>query len=186
MLGKYSARITAKVIVTGGILLLSVLLIYAYAEGDIEDLKDFRYWDNGKVKDCTVYDSQGRLKAKAFCRHDGTVEKVEKYDIYGNKAEEALYDQNGRLKTGIDGWAAARWWYDGRNLISQISYDEYGKPIERKQYSDSGKLVFRQYRDDIKTEPYEEASMALLLGSQNVKYYDSGGRLDDFANIVRE
>src|SRR5512136_823869 len=86
--------------------------VYSWAEGEVQNLKDFEYWDNGKVKRCIMYDVTGRLKAKAFCRYDGTVEKVEKYDIYGNKAEEALYDENGKLKAGIDGWAAMRWWYD--------------------------------------------------------------------------
>ncbi len=142
-----------------------------YAEGEVEGLKDFQYWDNGKVKQCTMYDADGRLTAKAFCRYDGTTEKVEKYDTYGNEVLEALYDEAGKLKTGIDGWAAMRWWYDGSQLISQISYDEDGKPIERKQYSESGKLILRQYIDDgSDLAPYEAASMAMMLGGHNLRY----------------
>jgi len=140
-------------------------------EGDIGSLKQFDYWENGKVRQCTMYDTNGRLKATAYCRHDGSVEKVEKFDNYGNKAEEALYDQKGALKTGIDGWAAMRWWYDGSHLVSQISYDEDGIPLERKQYGESGKLVFRQFRDELTdAKPYEGALMAMLLGGQNVPY----------------
>lgn len=143
-----------------------------FAEG-VQGLRDFQYWDNGKVRSCTLYDKDGNLKAKAFCRHDnGTVEKIEKYDRYGNKIEESLYDQKGRLKKGIDGWAAMKWWYDGVNLVSQVSYDEEGRPIERKHFSESGRLVFRQYRDDVAFNPYEEANMALLLGANNMAYHD--------------
>lgn len=142
------------------------------AEGEVASLKQFEYWDNGKVRACTMYDASGLLTAKAFCRTDGTVEKLERYDAHGNKVEEALYDQNNKLKTGIDGWAAMRWFYEGPQLASQISYDESGIPIERRQFSDSGKLILRQYRDDVKVAPYEAANMYLLLGNRNIPYYD--------------
>lgn len=166
---------------------LIFLSTYAGAEGDIESLRDFDYWDNGKIRQCTVYNVYGRLKAKAFCRYDGTVEKIEKYDKYGNKIEEILYDGSGKLKKGIDGWAAMRWWYDGSQLVSQISYDEYGRPIERKSYSESGKLISRQYMDDDNLDPYEEANMALLLGQQNVRYYDpTSGRIEEDAELIRK
>ena len=165
---------------------LSAFSVYLRAEGEVQSLKDFDYWDNGKVKRCIMYDITGRLKAKAFCRYDGTVEKVEKYDIYGNKVEEALYDDKGKLKAGIDGWAAMRWWYDGSQLLSQIWYDEYGRSIERKQYSEGGRLVFRQHRNDIDFDPYEEASMAMMLGGQNVAYYDSHRRLSERAEMIGE
>ncbi len=157
------------------ILLIACLLIAAsaFAEGDVQGLKQYVYWDNGKLKQCDMYDSDGILKARAFCRHeDGSAEKVERYDRYGNKVEEALYGPGGKLKSGIDGWAARRWWYDGATLRSQISYDEFGRPFERKHYSDSGKLVFRQFLDKDDLDPYEEATMHMLLGPQNVKYYD--------------
>ena len=138
----------------------------------MSSLKQYQYWDNGNVKQCDIYDTEGRLQARAFCRNDGTVEKIEKYDEYGKEVEEALYDQNGKLKAGLDGWAAMRWFYRDGRLASQISYTEYGRPIERKQYSESGKLVLRQYVDDDSVPPYEEANMYLLLGGNNVKYYD--------------
>ncbi len=154
-------------------LIISIFGVFSvFAEG-IQGLRDFQYWENGKVRSCTLYDTNGNLKAKAFCRHDnGTVEKIEKYDRYGNKVEESLYDQKGRLKRGIDGWAAMKWWYDGPNLASQATYDEDGRPIERKHYSESGRLVYREYRDDVNFNPYEEANMALLLGARNMSYHD--------------
>lgn len=153
--------------------LLLLFPLYAsigFCEGDVESLKQIDHWENGKVRQCTVYDVDGRLKSKTFCRDDGTVEKIEKFDIYGNRAEEALYDQKGKLKAGIDGWAAMRWWYEGSQVVSQISYDEDGIPIERKRYSESGKLVLRQYRDDLDMNPYEGAQMHMMLGGRNIPY----------------
>ncbi|MDD5422288.1 MAG: hypothetical protein WC592_04985 [Candidatus Omnitrophota bacterium] len=144
----------------------------AMAEGDVSGLNDILYWDNGKIRSCTVYDATGHLKAKAYCRNDGTVEKIEKFDLAGNRTEESFYDQSGRLKNGIDGWAARRWWYEDSRTISQITYDEDGRQVERRHYSESGRLVLRQYRDDDNLDPYEGAAMQLLLGSQNIPYRD--------------
>jgi len=137
-------------------------------EGEVKDLKQFDFWDNHKVRMCSIYDVTGYLKSKVYCRHDGTVEKVERFDRYGNRIEEAFYDQKGRLKRGVDGWAATRWWYGDSHLQYQVSYDEDGVPTEKKYYSDSGRLVLRQYRDDVDFDPYEAASMAMLLGPQNI------------------
>ena len=163
---------------------ISVLLLgtFAFAEGEVQDLKDFQYWDNGKVKQCSVYDAaSGKLKSIAFCRHDGTVEKLERFDPNGHKTEEALFDQNSKLKPGLDGWAAMRWWYDEEGVMrSQISYNEFGKAIERKQYSAGGNLVLRQYKENLDdVAPYEAASMYLMLGGANMKYKDANERLDD-------
>jgi hypothetical protein len=149
----------------------------SFAEG-IESLKQYEFWNNGKIKLCTVYDPEGFLTVKAYCRNDGSVEKIERFDRGGNRIEEIFYDEKGRLKTGIDGWAAMRWWYEDSQLISQITYDENGRPIEKRAFSESGRLVFRQYRDDENLNPYVEASMAMLLGmgNRNVGYYDPGPR----------
>ncbi len=138
------------------------------AEGEIKNLKQFEYWDNRKIRMCTTYDVNGYLKSKVFCRYDGTVEKVERFDRYGNRIEEALYDQKGRLKNGIDGWAAMKWWYEDSHLQSSVSYDENGLPMEKRYYGDSGRLILRQYRDDIDFDPYEAANMVMLLGPNNV------------------
>ena len=151
------------------VLLISMpITAICYGEGEVKSLRQYEHWDNGTIRSCTLFDTEGVLKAKAFCRNDGTVEKVEKYDPAGNRTEEAFYDDKGKLKIGIDGWAAMRWWYNGLHLDSQISYDETGTPMERRVYSESGRLVFRQYRHDIEFNPYEAANMAMLLGPQNV------------------
>ena len=151
------------------IFLFSISLIAnCFGEGEIKSLRQYEHWNNGTMKSCTLFDTNGVLKARSFCRSDGTVEKVEKYDPSGNKLEEAFYDEKGKLKTGIDGWAAMRWWYSGSHLDSQISYDEAGMPMERRVYGESGRLMFRQYRHDIDFNPYESANMAALLGPQNV------------------
>ncbi|MDO8525524.1 MAG: hypothetical protein Q7S07_03445 [Candidatus Omnitrophota bacterium] len=151
------------------IFLISISLATRGAcEGEVKSLRQYEHWDNGTIKSCTLFDISGALKAKAYCRNDGTVDKVEKFDLAGNKIEESLYDEKGKLKTGIDGWAAMRWWYDGPHLESRISYDEDGTPMERRVYSESGRLMFRQYRHDIDFNPYEAANMAALLGPQNV------------------
>ena len=144
------------------------LIVRSQGEGEIKSLRQYEHWENGTIKSCTLFDPNGVLKAKAYCRNDGTVEKVEKFDPAGNRTEEAFYDEKSKLKIGIDGWAAMRWWYNGSHLESQISYDETGTPMERRVYSESGRLMFRQYRHDIDFNPYEAANMAALLGPQNV------------------
>jgi hypothetical protein len=152
----------------------------AMAEG-IESLKQYEFWDNGKMKGCIVYSPEGFMAIKAYCRNDGTVEKIERFDAGGNRIEEVFYDDKGRLRTGIDGWAAMRWWYEDSRIISQITYDESGRPVEKRAFSESGRLVFRQYRDDENLNPYVEASMAMLLGmgNRNVGYYDPDPRPQD-------
>jgi len=155
------------------VLCITVAAAMSFAEG-IESLKQYEFWNNGKIKLCTVYDPEGFMTVKAYCRNDGTVEKIERFDKSGNRIEEVFYDEKGRLKTGIDGWAAMRWWYEDSQLISQMTYDENGRPIEKRAFSESGRLVFRQYRDDENLNPYVEASMAMLLGmgNRNVGYRD--------------
>jgi hypothetical protein len=174
----------------GGIILFFWIVsagAYAFAEGEVSSLKEFEYWDNGKIRQCTMYDTKGHLKAKAFCRYDGTVEKVERFDFDGNKIEEVFYDGKGRLRIGLDGWAAMRWWYEDSHLKSQVSYDELGKPVERKQYSDSGRLIWRQYKealDDL--VPYEAASMATMLGGRNVRYFGASTKVNDGVPAIKE
>jgi hypothetical protein len=150
-------------------LCLSVCLVCECSgEGEVKSLRQYEHWDSGTIKSCSLFDANGELKAKAYCRHDGTVEKVEKFNRVGKRIEEAFYDEKGKLRTGIDGWAAMRWVYNDAHLESQISYDETGMPLERRVYSESGRLIMRQYRHDIEFNPYEDASMAMLLGPQNV------------------
>jgi len=138
-----------------------------YAEGTVDGLWEYKYWDSGKLRSCIVYDKEGKLRVKSYHRQDGTAEKIERYDVSGNKIEEGLYDEKGRLRTGIDGWALMRWWYDGLHLVAQVSYDETGKPIARRQYSEGGSLVAAQFRNDGTVDPYEEANIRMILSAKN-------------------
>ena len=155
-----------------------------YAQGEVKGLKKIEYWKTGKVRQCDVYDVNGYLKAKVYCRGDGTIEKIERFNMIGKRVEEALYDGRGKLKTGIDGWAAIRWIYSGPILLYEIEYDETGKPMEMKMYSESGRLISRRYRDDVSFDAYEQASMYMLLGGQSAAFYDPTVRHEDEADII--
>ena len=158
---------------------------FAYAEGEVKGLKKIQYWNNsGKVRQCDIYDVNGYLKAVVFCYSDGTIQKIERFNMLGKRVENALYDGHGRLKTGIDGWAAIRWIYSGPTLLYEIAYDETGKPMEMKMYSESGKLISRRYRDDVSFDPYEQASMYMLLGGQSAAFYDSTVRKEDEDDLI--
>lgn len=152
------------------LLCISILPASVYCEGKIDALKEYEYWTDGKVRGCKVYDTDGRLRTRSFCRPDGSVEKIEKYDNMGNKSQEGHFDPRGKLAAGLDGWAVMKWEYDAESHVrSQMSFDEMGRPIERKVYSEGGRMVMRQVRDSEKLNPYEEAQMAMFLGGANVK-----------------
>lgn len=154
------------------------------AEGEVRGLKKIEYWKTGKVKQCDVYDVNGYLKAKVYCRGDGTIEKIERFNMLGKRIEEALYDGKGKIKTGIDGWAAIRWIYSGPILLYEIAYDETGKPMEMKMYSESGRMIARRYRDDVSFDPYEQASMYMMTGGQSAAFYDTSVRKEDESDIL--
>src|SRR3989338_11522535 len=96
----------------------------AHADGEVKSLKKFQFWNTGKVRQCDVYDVNGYLKAKVYCYSDGAIEKIERFNMLDKKTEEALYDGHGKIKTGIDGWAAKRWLYSGPTLLYEVAYDE--------------------------------------------------------------
>lgn len=156
----------------------------AYAEGEVKSLKKFAFWKTGKVRQCDIYDVNGSLKATVYCRANGTIEKIERFNMLGKRIEEALYDGYGRLRTGIDGWAALRWIYSGPTLVYEVAYDETGKMMEMKMYSESGRLIARRYRDDVEFDPYEQASMYMLLGGQSAAFYDTTIRREDEEDIL--
>lgn len=156
----------------------------AYADGEVKSLKKFQFWNTGKVRQCDVYDVNGYLKAKVYCYSDGAIEKIERFNMLDKKTEEALYDGHGKLKTGIDGWAAKRWLYSGPTLLYEVAYDETGKPMEMKMYSESGRLIARRYRDDVNFNPYEQASMFMLLGGQSAAFYDTTVRKEYESDII--
>ena len=178
---------TSRIKKAGLIILISAFILppFSFADGDVKSLKKFQYWKNtGKVRQCDVYDVNGYLKATVFCYSDGTIEKIERFNMLGKMVEKAIYDGHGRLKTGIDGWAAIRWLYSGPTLLYEIEYDETGKPMEMKMYSESGRLIARRYRDDVQFNPYEQASMYMLLGGQSAAFYDTTVRAEDEADIL--
>ena len=166
-------------------LICSFFIVSAvFADGEVKSLKKFEFWKTGKVKQCDVYDVNGYPKAKVFCRSDGSIEKVERFNMLDKKTEEAIYDGRGRLKIGIDGWSAKRWLYSGPTLLYEITYDETGKPMEMKMYSESGRMIARRYRDDVNFDPYEQASMYMLLGGQSAAFYDTTVRKEDESDIL--
>lgn len=168
-------------------LLTAACVLYAacaYADGEVKSLKKFAFWPTGKVRQCDVYDVNGSLQASVFCRSEGTIEKIERFNMLGKKTEEAIYDGRGKLKTGIDGWAARRWIYSGPILLYEFTYDETGKTMEMKMYSESGRLIARRYRDDVEFSPYEQASMYMLLGGQSAAFYDTTIRREDEEGIL--
>ena len=166
-------------------LLFSLFIVSsAYGDGEVKSLKKFAFWKTGKVRQCDVYDVNGYLKASVYCRGDGTIEKIERFNMLDKKTEEAFYDGHGRLRMGIDGWAALKWVYSGPTLLYQIAYDETGKMMEMKMYNESGRLVARRYRDDVSFDPYEQASMYMLLGGQSAAFYDTTIRKEDEEDIV--
>jgi hypothetical protein len=150
----------------------------------VKSLKKFAFWPTGKVRQCDVFDVNGYLQASVYCRSEGTIEKIDRFNMLGKKTEEAFYDGRGKLKTGIDGWAALRWVYSGPTLVYQIAYDETGKMMEMKMYSESGRLIARRYRDDVNFDPYEQASMYMLLGGQSAAFYDTTIRREDEEGIL--
>ena len=163
-----------------GILIVSS----AYGDGEVKSLKKFAFWPSGKVRQCDVYDVNGYLQATVYCRGEGTIEKIDRFNMLGKKTEEALYDGRGKLKTGIDGWAALRWIYSGPALVYEVAYDETGKMMEMKMYSESGRLIARRYRDDANFDPYEQASMYMMLGGQSAAFYDTTVRKEDESDIL--
>ena len=166
------------------ILFASNALFAEQAEQYVRALKESIYWDNGKIKEYRVYDSEGRIRAKSLHRGDGTLERIERYDIYGHKMEVSLYDGNDRLKTGIDGWAAMRWKYDNDGkLVGETSYDEEGKAIERRIFSESGRLLARMLMDDGKNDDYARLRAEPVYGRHLVTFYNPDGSVEGAAVV---
>jgi hypothetical protein len=171
----------------GAVMIAAILSLAAAglrAEGEVKALKKFEFWPTGKIRKCDVYDVNGSLKASVYCRTDSTIEKIERFNMLGKRTEEALYDGRGKLRLGIDGWSAKRWVYSGPILLYEITYDETGKMMEIKMYSESGRLIGRRYRDDVDFDPYEQASMYMLLGGRSAAFYDTTVRREDEEDIL--
>ncbi len=51
-------------------------------------------------------------------------------------------------------------------------------------YSESGRLIARRYRDDVDFNPYEQASMYMMLGGASAAFYDTTVRKEDESDIL--
>jgi len=140
--------------------------------------EELNYWDNGAVSEIMVYDPEEDLHIKKYYTKDGELERVEKYNKYGNRVEESFYDAKGRLRLSVDGWAARRSKYIERKLFQETFYGEDGKPIERKTYNEDGRLIARQYMTDGTMDPDEKLATEPLAGKQYVTFYDSNGNVE--------
>ncbi len=159
----------------------------AFADGEVKNLKAYEYRTSGTPWRCTVYDPMtGKMKGKIYYDGEGVLNKVERFDEMGGQTEAAFYDAKRHLKMGPDNWAAMRWYYQDSVLRLRVSYDALGKPIERLFFSESGKLIGRQYRDDENVNPYVNAAMYRMLGANNMGYYDPSESRDSVTRLADE
>ena len=114
---------------------------------------------------------------KKYYRQDGTLEKIEKYDIYGHQIEENYYDGDGKLcRNPLENWATIKRRYEDGKLVEESTYDANGGLIERKIYNKLGDLVKRQYVGDDNPNPAEEYSPPLTLSGRTDEFFDSRGK----------
>jgi hypothetical protein len=139
---------------------------------------EFDYWEGSKlVRACRRYDSEGRLRHKIFYWKDGiTPQQDEKYDLEGNAVEKVHYNADGKMQTGIDGWAAMRARYKDKKPVVESFYGEDGKLVARKLYNESGRMVARLMIGDQDFDPYEQFEAQPIMG-ERVLYYDRSGQL---------
>ena len=119
--------------------------------------------------------SDNKLEKKYY-RQDGTLEKIERYDIYGHQIEESYYDGKGRLcRNPLENWATIRRRYEDGKLIEESTYDAGGRLIERKIYNKLGDLVERQYAGNDDPNPAEEYGPPLALSGRTDEFFNSTG-----------
>lgn len=116
--------------------------VVSFGEGRIER----QFWENGKIKSYIKYDESGR------------------------KVEECNFDREGRLRSGIDGWAAMRWKYKGSQLAEEAYYGEDGRMTERKMYNELGDLIGKEYAAGVETYPSEEFEPLPIVAGETVIY----------------
>ncbi len=143
-------------------------------------------WENGAIKETVVNDPEFNITIRNFYDQTGSLERVEKYDSLGNKIEISLYDANGNLREGIDGWAAKRWRYIDGKVFQETNYGIDGKPKDRRTFNEYGKLVARQYMSDGEGDPDDVIRKEPAYGTQAVIVYGPGGKIERAANVVNE
>ena len=143
-------------------------------------------WDSGAIKETVVSDPEYNITTRNFYEQGGSLERVEKYDVLGNRIEISLYDANGNLREGIDGWAAKRWKYIDGKVFQETHYGTDGKPKKRRTFNEYGKLVARQYMSDGDGEPDDIIRKEPAYGTHAVIVYGPSGKVERAANVVNE
>jgi hypothetical protein len=143
-------------------------------------------WDNGALRETVVNDADRNITIRNFYNQDGTLERVEKYDSGGNKIEVSLYDANGDLREGVDGWAAKRWRYIDGKIFQETTYGTDGKPRDRRTFNEYGKLVARQYMTDGEADPDDVIRKEPAYGRQAVIVYGPKGKIERATTFVNE
>lgn len=142
------------------------------------------YWDNGKIRMSTEYNAAGEMTEKTSYDYDGNKEKEEKFDNAGRKILLANYDKEGRLKTGIDGWACMRWKYEDGNMIGEGYYGQDGKLLEYKRYNAEGDLVDKKYFGGKEPDASEEYEPIPTLAGESMEFYDEYGKEEGSTGIT--
>lgn len=152
---------------------LNIFIADCAVSGEFTD-KSAVYWDNGNIREEREFDLEGRPVLVSYYRYDGTLEKKEKYDKYGHRIMVVNYEREGKVRANADGWAAIVSIYKDKNLFVETYYGEDCRIKERKIYSESGKLLERQYRTDEKIDTEEKFEPG-LIGVPQKEYSDPYG-----------
>lgn len=168
----------------------TVILVLAFlflcSTASFAATKNCEYWPDGKVRICTISDSDGNVLEDSYYREDSSLEEHVKFDVNGHKIEESHFNSNGKLKETADGWAAIKWEYSGRTMTQEGYYGADGKIKERKIYNDNGDLVHKQYYGISGIDPDEEYSPDVpLLSHETVSYYGSYGEPEGETTVYR-
>jgi len=176
-------RIALAVSITIIVFIACISCGYAVQEPEVTEVSR---WDSGAIKETVVNDPEYNITTRNFYEQGGTLERVEKYDSAGNRIEVSLYDANGNLREGIDGWAAKRWRYIDGKIFQETTYGTDGKPRDRRTFSESGRLIARQYMTDGEIEPDDVIRKEPAYGTQAVIVYGPSGKVERATNVVNE
>lgn len=148
------------------------------------DTTENEFWDNGKVRVSSSYDSSGEMRERTYYDEDGCRELRETYNGIGEKTSEARYDKSGKLKTGPDGWACMMWKYNDGKMTGEGYYGADGKLIEYKRYNSEGDLVDKKYFGGRDPDPSEEYETIPTIAGESVEYYDEYGREEGSTSLT--
>ena len=167
-----------KIAVIMAIAIVTVLTTLSFAESKSE------YWDNGKIRITDKYNSEGEVTGKTYYDHDGDKERQEKYNDRGKKVSLAYFNKQGKLKTGIDGWAGMQWKYSDGKMIGEGYYGSDGKLQEYKKYNEEGDLIDKKYFGGVDPVPSEEYEPIPDLAGENIEYYDKEGNKEGSTGLT--